>query len=226
MKILKNLLFACWFLFLMPQAMAQSFLSSSQQLLVVVYGDILTSNSYLPAEQTFPAQLDKKLKAIGFEVNVLAMGDSEFTSSTALEKLPSLVGAAPDVVIIQLGETDIKRNFSAFGFINNLQKIIDTLKSKGIYVIIMGARVPESADAAYAKKINEFLSSTARKTPLYYTLDNVAGSPERTISDNYRPNAKGVEIMVNGVYIMVDSGLRWRLDVINKMRLKQNKIKP
>lgn len=226
MKILKILALICSFLFFVPQAMAQSFSSSSQQLLVVIYGDIITSNNYLPAEQTFPAQLEKRLRVTGFEVNVLAMGDSEFTSSTALEKLPSLVGAAPDVVIVQLGETDIKRNFSAFGFISNLQKIIDTLKSKGIYVIVMGAKIPESADVGYAKKINDFFNSTARKTPLYYTLDNVAGYPERTISDSYRPNAKGVEIMVNGIYIMVDTGLRWRLDVINKIRLKQNKIKP
>lgn len=221
MNTLKFLVFTCSFLFVTSQAAAQFLTSSSQQLLVVVYGDVLTSNSYLPHEQTFPFQLEKRLRIIGFDVSVLAMGETEFTTSTALEKLPNLIGISPDLVIVQLGETDIKREFSAVGIINNIKNIIDALKKSGIYVIVMAPKMPETMDTDYNKKIRDFYTKMSKYTPLYpYTLQDIAGNSERTISDNYLPNSNGVEVMVNGLYIMVDTGLRWRLDVINKMRLK------
>jgi acyl-CoA thioesterase I len=225
MNILKFLVFTCSFLFVTSQAAAQLLTSSSQQLLVVVYGDVLTSNNYLPHEQTFPFQLEKRLRIIGFDVSVIAMGEPEFTTSAALERLPNLIGTSPDLVIVQLGETDIKREFSAIGIINNIKKIIDTLKKNGIYVIVMAPKMPETMDIDYNKKIIDFFTKMRKVTPLYpYTLADIAGNSERTISDNYLPNSNGVEVMVNGLYIMVDTGLRWRLDVINKIRLKNLKL--
>lgn len=227
MNILKFFVFICISMLCSSQASAQSLASSAQQLLVVVYGDILTSNSYLPIEQSFPYQLEQRLRIIGFDVSVQAMGDTEFTTSTAIEKLPNLVGISPDLVIIQLGETDIKRAFSAVGITSNIQKIIDTLKKKGIYVIVMGPRIPNTGDPDYNKMLREYFTRLAVYTPLYpYTLQDIVGNSERTISDNYLPNSKGVEVMVNGLYLTVDAGLRWRLEVINKLRmqnLKKNK---
>ncbi len=224
MNILKFLAFICTFFLFTSQAVAQYLSSSSQQLLVVVYGDVLTSNNYLPLEQRFPYQLEKRLRIIGFDVSVIAMGDSEFTTSAALEKLPNLIGASPDLVIVQLGETDIKRGFSSVGITTNLKTIIDTLQKKGIYVVVMGPKMPDINNIDYYHTISDFFIKLAKNTPLYpYTLQDIVGNSERTISDNYLPNSKGVEIMVNGLYITIDSGLRWRLEVINKIRLENLK---
>ncbi|MEK6747276.1 MAG: GDSL-type esterase/lipase family protein [Pseudomonadota bacterium] len=224
MNILKFLIFTCCFLFYTSQAVAQFVTSSSQQLLVVIYGDVLTSNSYLPVEQTFPHQLEKRLRTIGFDVSVLAMGETEFTTPAALEKLPNLIGISPDLVIVQLGETDLKREFSAIGITSNIKKIVDSLQKKGVYVIVMAPKMPTTSDAEYNKKIVDFFTKIGKTVPLYpYTLQDIAGNSERTISDNYLPNSNGVEVMVNGIYIAVDTGLRWRLDVINKLRLQKQK---
>lgn len=222
MKMLKFLIFACSFLYFAPPVLAQAGSSAAHQLLVVVYGDSLTSSSYLPREQGFPFQLEKRLRITGFEVKVVPMGDPEFTSSSALEKLNNLIGHAPDLVILQLGETDMRRGFSYFGFYDNLRKIVNTLKQNGIYVVVMGTKSPESNGPEYVKQINSYFGKIAVYTPVYpYTLQGIAGIPDMTLSDSYRPNANGVTVMVNGIYGMVDTGLRWKLDMINKMRMKQ-----
>ncbi len=224
MKIINFLIFICSLLLITAQASPVS-ASSSHQFIVVVYGDILTSNTYLSPEQTFPAQLEKRLRTTGFEVNVTAMGDTDFTTSTALEKISSLVGIAPDVVILQLGEADIKRNFGFIGFSTNYLKIVDELKKAGVYVIVMGTKAQESSDPVYAEQIKDFFYfKIGRRLPLYpYTLQGVVGDEKLTMGDNYRPNQHGVAVMVNGIYGMVDAGLRWKIEAINKLRQKQVK---
>lgn len=222
MKMLKFLIVICGFLCLPAQASAQTGSSAPHQLLVVVYGDILTSTNYLPHDQTFPYQLEKRLRITGFEVKVVAMGDPEFTTSTALERIDDLIGRAPDLVIVQLGETDMKRGFSHVGFYDNLLRIIQALKKNGIYTIVMGTKSPAFNGSEYAERIDTYFKRISAKTPVYpYTLTGIAGVPDMTMGDNYRPNANGVTTMVNGVYGMVDSGLRWKLDMINKIRLQQ-----
>jgi acyl-CoA thioesterase-1 len=226
MKIINFLIFICSLLLITAQA-SPVVASSSHQFIVVVYGDILTSNTYLPQEQTFPAQLEKRLRTTGFDVNVTAMGETDFTTSAALEKINSLVGIAPDIVILQLGETDIKRNFGFIGFSTNYIKIVDTLKKAGVYVIVMGAKAPETSDPSYATQIKDFFYfKIGRSVPLYpYTLQGVAGDEKLTMGDSHRPNQHGVAVMVNGIYGMVDAGLRWKIEAINKLRQRQIKGK-
>ncbi len=155
---------------------------------------------------------------------MVAIGDPEFTTSTALEKLDNLIGMAPDLVILQLGETDMKRGFSHAGFYDNMVRIIQELKKNGIYTIVMGTKSPSFNGRTYADLIDSYFKKISANTPVYpYTLAGIAGVPDMTMSDNYRPNANGVINMVNGVYGMVDTGLRWKLDMINKMRLQQKK---
>jgi acyl-CoA thioesterase-1 len=224
MKMLKFLIVFFPFLLLAIQASAQTGSSAPHQLLVVIYGDTLTSTNYLPHDQTFPYQLEKRLRITGFEVKVVAMGDPEITTSTALEGINNLVGRAPDLVIVQLGETDMKRAFSHVGFYDNLLRIIKTLKQNGIYTIVMGTKSPAANGAEYSERINGYFKRIAISTPVYpYTLAGIAGVPDMTMGDNYRPNANGVTVMVNGIYGMVDTGLRWKLDMINKMRLQKQK---
>lgn len=196
--------------------------SLSPDLLVMVYGDILTLNTNLQPSQTFPAQLEKKLRTAGFEARVVHVGERELTSVRAIEKLPFLIGKSPDIMILQIGETDMRRNLNPRAINENLHKIIDVLREKSIYVVVMGAKPPAANGKEYADQIEgkyKELSSTVSVYP--YTLQGIVGNEGLTVADGYHPNAKGVEFMVNNIYRMVDTGLRWRLQVINQIRAKQ-----
>lgn len=219
MRILKILLFFCLLLSYTPPSSAQT---ASLELLVVVYGDGLTSGASLMPGQGFPAQLEKRLESTGFEVNVTYMGEIGLTTSMVLGKMDYLVGQAPDLVILQLGETDLRLGVNPTRFFADLQKIIDALKSKNIYVVVMGAKAPVARGKDYATQIELGFKKIGDKTALYpYTLEGIVGREDLTLGDGYHPNARGVEIMVNGIQRIVDFGLRWRLEVINKWRAQQ-----
>lgn len=203
-----------------PAVMAQAALP---ELLVMVYGDRLTMNTNLQPGQSFSAQLEKKLRTAGFDVKVRHVGEPELTSVRAVEKLPSLIGKAPDLFILQIGEVDMRRNLNAQAINENLQNIISVLQEKNIYVIVMGAKPPAANGKEYANQIQAKYDQIKTSVSLYpYTLQGIVGNENLTVADGYHPNAKGVEFMVENIYRMVDAGLRWRLQVINQLRAKQS----
>lgn len=222
MKPLKIILFLCLSLMYVPQASAQ--LALPPPLLVIIYGDELTSGNYLRPEYALHTKLEKKLRTIGFQVKVETMGKPKLTSREALRNIDSVIGKAPDVVILQLGNTDIERGFNAVNFHENMKRIINRIKRKGIYVMLMGTRVPSYRSKEYIKDFNTYFHRLGKKTPLYpYTLEGVVGNERLTLGDGYRPNSHGIDVIVNGIYHMVDAGLRWRLEQINKWRKEQQR---
>lgn len=193
-----------------------------QSLLVIIYGDELTSGKYLREDQSLAAQLEKKLRKVGFQVNVESMGAPELTTANALEKLNTILGKAPDLVILQLGETDIKRSLSPRDIRANLNNIIDKLKKNGIYVVLMGTKAPKYRGESYVQDIDKTFDRLKNSAALYpYTLEGIIGNEEMTLGDNYHPNAHGIEVIVNGIYPLVDAGLRWKLDAIVKWQQQQ-----
>jgi acyl-CoA thioesterase-1 len=219
MKILQILIGFAFSLVFVSAAFA---VQEQPKLQVVVFGDELTGNQYLPPEKRFDAQLEKKLRDIGFVVNVSSMPVIATSSSDAMRKLDNILAVAPDVVIIQLGEEDIKRGLDPSVLRNNIIYLVDVFKSKSIYPIVMGTKAPASRGGDYAYQIEEGFNRIGGKAQLYrQTLGEIAGNPDYTIGDAYRPNAKGVALMVEGVFRAVDAGLRWRLEVINHIRASQ-----
>lgn len=210
---MKQILLAFFLSLCAPAAYAEATLQ--QPLQVVVYGDALTAGEGLRPDQLFSAQLQSLLKASGFEVDVINMSDATQTTANARANLDTVIGKAPDMVIVQLAENDIKTGISATIIRDNLYKIVFPMQSKGIYVIVMGTRPSGKVSKEYAEHVATTFIELGKNAPLYpNTLAGIAGKTEMTLADGYLPNARGVELMVRGVYPAVDAGLRWKMKVI------------
>jgi acyl-CoA thioesterase-1 len=223
MKKLKTILLFCLLSTWIPQASAQAGLMPT--LLVTVYGDRLTANTNLQKRQRFAVKLEQKMRGIGFDVEVKYVGDPDITSAEALGGLSYLIGMSPDVVILQLGRSDMERRLSTQAFNSNLTTIIDILKKKNIYVIVMGAVSPDINGETYNQSLDVIYKTIKSKTSFYpHPLFNISNHPELTTADGNHPNADGVEVMVEGIYRMVDAGLRWRFEIINQLRASQRQL--
>ena len=193
---------------------------TQSQLRVVVYGDGITAGIGLPPEQKFNTKLEQKLKNDGFDVSVIDMSKEGLLVADALTNIDDVIGKSPDVVVLQLGETDVLRHLSHENLKSNLMEIVQKLQKKGIFVVVMGIKAPADTDADYAEKIRTIFvgySGVSNIAPTYpYALEGIAGNEQMTLSDGYHPNASGVEVMVAGIYKSVKDGLRWKQGVLQQ----------
>lgn len=196
----------------------------SSPITVVVYGDGLTLGADLPEEQRFARQLENRLKQNDFDVTVISMGREGLLLVDAISEVEGVFGKSPDVVVLQVGETDILRQLSAEFFSENLRGIVNKLRKRGVYVVAMGTLPPPSASKEYAGTIKNIYSGwqgIKNIVPLYpNTLAGISGNHDLTLADGYHPNARGVSVMVSGVYKMVEEGVRWKIGVLNGEQAK------
>ena len=65
--------------------------------------------------------------------------------------------------------------------------------------------------------------ATAQSVPLYPdAMVGIADNPSLTLADGMHPNTVGVDYMVENIFPMVDTGLRWRYQLYQH-ELEKNK---
>lgn len=181
---------------------------------VVVYGDSLTSGYKLSEEASYAAQMEKKLRDMGYvNVKMTNMSRAGETSAGGLQRISSLMLADPDVVVLQLGANDLLRSVNPNVVHANLSHIISALKEKNAYVVLIGMKAPPNFGAQYRAYVDKIYSDLASKYQLAFypfALEGIYGNPELNLADGYHPNSKGIEHMVKNTLHLVDAGVRWK----------------
>ena len=75
-------------------------------ILIVAMGDSLTEGLGVDTADAYPAQLERKLRAGGYDVTVVNAGVSGETSSGALSRVDWVLRQKPDIVILATGGND------------------------------------------------------------------------------------------------------------------------
>lgn len=212
----------CLFAFLSP---ANSWAGKTYR--VVVFADSVLGGYQLQPQDSFAAKLQKKIRAAGYdEIEVLNMSKPDRTTASATEEVTPVIDAKPDVVIIQLGMGDAKRGVVATATAYNLNTIVSAIKQSGAYVILAGIQAPAGNNERYRAAIAQnFVDvSTAQTVPLYAdVMAGVADNPSLTLADGMHPNTVGVETIVENMFPIVDTGLRWRYQLYQH-ELEHNKM--
>ena len=190
---------------------------ADERLRIVVYGDSLTSGYGMQPEQSYAAKLERKLKETGFtDVDVINMSRPGESAGGGVDRLDSLLAQRPDIVVLELGSDDALRGIRIEVIHANLGAIVTRLLEKNVYVILLGMKAPSNMGPIYSSRFEEIYRNTAGhyKLPLYpYLLDSIYGRPDMNMADGYHPNAKGMEVMVDYTYPLVDSAVRWKQQV-------------
>jgi acyl-CoA thioesterase I len=203
-----------WLIMGMP-ALARA---DSPPIRIVVYGDSLTSGYQLPVEDGFPVKLDRKLREAGFDnIEVTNMSVANETTAGGVERLPGLLGKQPDIAVVELGSNDAQRGISTNLIYQNLVTILGRLRERNVYTVLVGIKAPPSMGYNYSAQLDAVYAGVAGfyKAALYPSaLEGVLGNPKLTLADGYHPNAKGTDVMVDGIYHLVDAGMRWKIDTL------------
>lgn len=177
---------------------------SNQTKIITAYGDSLTAGYGLSIEESYPSLLQKKLIKEGYKYKVVNAGLSGDTTQAGLSRINWVLKTNPEIVILELGANDALRGMSTDNARKNLEKIITTLQSKKIKILLAGMHAPRNLGEEYYKSFDSIYPELSKKykIPLIpFFLDGVALDKNLNIGDGVHPNAKGyIKILENNVW--------------------------
>lgn len=170
---------------------------------IIAVGDSLTAGYGVPSDFSFPAQLEKRLKADGLDVTVVNAGISGDTTAGGLARLPGIITQQPDIVILELGANDALRNMDPRQTRTNLDAMLKLLREAGIYTLLAGMQATPNMPIGSRGDFNDIYPDLAKKydVPFYpFFLEGVARKTELNLADGLHPNGAGIGVIVEGVF--------------------------
>ena len=172
---------------------------------IFVLGDSLTAGLGVKSSEAWPSLLEKRLKAAGYDVQLVNAGVSGDTTAGGRSRLKwSLEGGGglPDVAIVALGGNDALRGFETLTTRSNLDAILTELKTLKIRILLAGMWAPPNLGEEYGIEFAAIYTDLAakHKVPLYpFILDGVAAVRSLNQADGIHPNALGHTIIARRI---------------------------
>lgn len=171
---------------------------------IVAFGDSLTAGFGLLEKESYPYLLQEKLKADGFDYEVVNAGVSGDTSIGGLERIDWVLEMDNvKILVLELGANDLLRRMPVDKMKKNLARIIEKAQAKKITVLLCGMLAPPNVGAQYQRDyqlVFPDLASEYKVKFLPFLLENVALNKDLNQADGIHPNAEGEKIMTENVY--------------------------
>jgi acyl-CoA thioesterase-1 len=180
---------------------------------IVAFGDSLTAGLGVSRDETYPAQLQRRLDELNYRYRVINAGVSGETTAGGLRRVPWVLGSKPDVVILELGGNDGLRGLSLEQTKDNLSRIIEQLRQAGTTVILAGMKLPPNYGQDYIRGFESIYPHLAKHYDLAlipFLLDGVAASPALNQADGIHPTREGYRIVVDQVLKVLNPVLQAR----------------
>ena len=173
---------------------------------LLAFGDSLTAGYGLPADESFPVQLEAALRDRGYTVEVTNAGVSGDTTAGGLARLDWALADEPDLVLLELGANDGLRGLDPNDTRENLAIILERLTARGVPTLLTGMYAPPNLGREYGAVFDALFPELAEVhgVPFYpFFLDGVVASPSLNQADGIHPNAQGVAVIVERMLPMV-----------------------
>ena len=185
---------------------------------ILFYGDSLTAGYLLddPAIESFPALIQGKIKAAGYDYAVVNAGLSGDTTAGGLNRIAWTLRRPVDILFLELGGNDGLRGLPIDEAQRNLQGIIDKTRAKypDIRVIIAGMQIPPNFGPEYVARFKAMYGELAQANPgatlLPFLLDGVGGDESLNQKDQIHPTAEGHRKIAEGIWPVLEPLLKVR----------------
>lgn len=172
---------------------------------VIFFGDSLTAGYGLDPDEAFPALIQKKIDAAGIAAHVVNAGLSGETTAGGLRRLNWILRQKVDVFVIELGANDGLRGIAPDVTRNNLQAMIDQVRTKYPHVVIVlaGMQLPTNLGPDYTRKFAAIFPELAKSnhlTLIPFLLAGVGGVASLNQGDGMHPTAQGDQIVADTVW--------------------------
>jgi acyl-CoA thioesterase I len=192
----------CTFLLLLAATLAPA-KTNTPKAVIVCYGDSITAGYGIDPGRSWPDGLRQRLDAHGYNYRVLNLGVSGATTKDGVTRLPQVLAAHPQLVVVEFGGNDGLRGLPITSTRANLDQIIQTLQAAGIKVALVGIVMPPDYGPDYSNAFKETFALAAKKfdVPLFpFILIHVYKIPGALQDDGIHPTAKGADIIADDMY--------------------------
>ncbi|MCL9981564.1 MAG: arylesterase [Erythrobacter sp.] len=180
---------------------------------ILAFGDSLFAGYGLKEGESYPARLEAALRAKGVNAVMTNAGVSGDTSAAGLQRLAFTLdaqAAKPDLFILELGGNDLLRGIAPDQTKANIAQMLETLKARGISVLVMGMRAPPNYGPEYQAQFDALYRDLAKQHGadlIPFWLEDIYREPDLFQNDKIHPTAQGIERLVASTLGEVEGAL-------------------
>ena len=181
---------------------------------ILFFGDSLTAGFGLEdSNDAYPAVIQTIIDSLSLNYVVVNSGVSGETTAGGLGRINWVLNQNVDVFVLELGANDGLRGISLAETRENLQAIINRVRTKypEISIVLAGMQLPPNLGQDYTKEFKSIFEELAKKNDLEiipFLLKDVAGIPELNQKDGIHPNVEGQKIVANNVWVVLEPLLK------------------
>lgn len=184
--------------------------NNTKKTTIISVGDSLTAGFGVDFDKSYPALLQKKLGAKGYNTTVINSGVSGETSSGTLSRITWVLEMKPDIVILETGANDGLRGIPTEVPEKNLLEIIQMLQERDVVVVLAGMQMVWNLGEDYTEKFNIIYPTIAEKTGVIFMpffLKDVATIQGLNQLDGLHPTHQGYEIITTNILPYVEKAI-------------------
>ena len=171
---------------------------------IAVLGDSLTAGFGLLQSESFPSLLQQKFDEDGYaRIDVVNAGINGDTTAAGLRRLEWVLEPTVRILVVALGANDAMRGQSPAGTRENLSRIIETARAKGVQVLLAGMEAPPNLGDQFRAEFRAIFPDLAAKYQvrlLPFLLLGIAGEARLNQEDGIHPTAEGHRMMAEMLY--------------------------
>ena len=171
---------------------------------ILIVGDSISAGFGLDTRLGWVSLLEQRLEREGHDDRVVNASISGDTSAGGQARLPALLTEhKPDVVIVELGGNDGLRGQPPAQLQQNLAAMIDTAKTAGAKVLLLGMQLPPNYGPRYTEAFARVYTQLADEKQIAlvpFFLEGVGGHPELMQADGLHPAAAAQQRLLDNVW--------------------------
>jgi len=169
---------------------------------IIAFGDSLTAGFGLSLSDAYPAQLERALKDLEYDVSVVNSGVSGETTRGNLERANFIKSQIPDIVILGIGGNDALRSLPLDQTRENILATIDILKevSNPPQIILLQMQAPINSGQTYKQgfdSIYKEIEATKKVVLVPFLTEEIFFDPANKLPDGIHYNAIGYQKVID-----------------------------
>ena len=178
--------------------------SSEENNSILIYGDSISAGYGMEKESQWSESLKTLLSDKGFKISVYNRSISGETTGGGLTRISRILDELkPTFLLLELGGNDALRGYPPKKIYENLNKMIEASKERGIDVFLMQIRILPNYGKRYQTQFESIyptLSQEKEVILLPFMLNDIALKEELMLSDGIHPNKDAQPLIAEIVF--------------------------
>ena len=178
--------------------------SSEENNSILIYGDSISAGYGMEKESQWSESLKTLLSDKGYKISVYNRSVSGETTGGGLTRISRILDELkPTFLLLELGGNDALRGYPPKKIYENLNKMIEASKERGIDVFLMQIRILPNYGKRYQTQFESIyptLSQEKEVILLPFMLNDIALKKELMLSDGIHPNEDAQPLIAKIVF--------------------------